>query len=206
LRDPPRLINTGTACAIPRSKNAVPFGFCCGGFPPPPVYVPAKRGPTEVGRHHHSEVDHSSKRQRVFIRVAREGLPTVPSVSLSASARASLATTITARRCPQIEALPPLTADPALVATDRPLRTGPVRRPVVLSGLGLSRPRPDHQRVPVGLRRRLDRHQCPSAPIRHGRHELRRYHAVRIESCTSRHLGRDSEEDPSIRPVAIRLR
>lgn len=35
FREPPQL---------PVKALASPLGFCCGGFPPPPVYVPAKRG------------------------------------------------------------------------------------------------------------------------------------------------------------------
>jgi hypothetical protein len=66
--------------AITCKALASPVGFCCGGFPPPPVYVPAKRGPRPEG-----PSDIASRRLIIsssatrFYPGAQENPPTLPS-------------------------------------------------------------------------------------------------------------------------------
>ena len=84
-------------------EGAVPIGFCSGGFTSTSSLRSGQRGSTrKLSGIRYSEVNHSPKRRRVFIRAARETpVGILPAPSLSASAGASLATNFTAVCCPQ---------------------------------------------------------------------------------------------------------
>jgi hypothetical protein len=68
-----------TSPFAPGSGAQMPFGFCCGGYPPPPVTFRSERRSTEVERLCFSLADQFPRAPPVFIRAHRESLPTFSS-------------------------------------------------------------------------------------------------------------------------------